>query len=45
MKDLAAREKEQVGLEERQKHTKTKLKKLQKSITEVEPARDYCKYP
>lgn len=35
MKDLAAREKEQVGLEERRKHAKTKLKKLHKSINDV----------
>ena len=35
MKDLAKREKDQVGLEERRKHAKTKLKKLKKSIADV----------
>ena len=39
MKDLAEREKAQVGLEERRKHAKTKLKKLNKAITDVSKRR------
>ncbi|EKM61772.1 uncharacterized protein PHACADRAFT_135672 [Phanerochaete carnosa HHB-10118-sp] len=39
MKDLAGREKEQVSLEERRKHAKTKLKKLQKSMNDDEKAK------
>ncbi|KIP03912.1 hypothetical protein PHLGIDRAFT_31603 [Phlebiopsis gigantea 11061_1 CR5-6] len=38
-KDLAALEKEQVGLVERGKHAKTKFKKLKKSIADDEKAR------
>ena len=35
VKDLAAHEKQQVGLEERSKHVKSKAKKLKKSVEEV----------
>jgi structural maintenance of chromosome 4 len=35
VKDLAAHEKQQVGLEERSKHAKSKAKKLKKSVQDV----------
>lgn len=35
LKDLVAKEKEEVGLQERKKHATTKAKKLKKSITDV----------
>lgn len=35
VKDLAVHEKEQVGLEERSKHAKSKSKKLKKSVQDV----------
>lgn len=35
VKDLAAREKTQISLEEKRKHANTKAKKLKKSINDV----------
>lgn len=35
MKELAVHEKQQVNLEERKKHAKTKEKKLKKSLQDV----------
>jgi hypothetical protein len=35
LKDLVAKEKEEVGLQERKKHATTKAKKLKKSLTDV----------
>ena len=35
VKDLAAHEKQQAGLEERSKHAKSKAKKLKKSLQDV----------
>jgi hypothetical protein len=35
VKDLAVHEKQQVGLEERSKHAKSKAKKLKKSLQDV----------
>lgn len=35
LQDLTAREKEQVGLEERRKHAKTRTKKSEKSLADV----------
>ena len=35
LKELAGKEKEEVGLQERKKHATTKAKKLKKSLTDV----------
>lgn len=35
LKELALNEKQQVSLEEKRKHAKTKLKKLQKTVADV----------
>jgi len=35
VKDLTAHEKKEVGLQERQKHAKSKAKKLKKSVQDV----------
>ena len=35
VKELAGKEKEEVGLQERKKHATTKAKKLKKSLTDV----------
>lgn len=35
LQDLTAREKDQVGLEERRKHAKTRTKKSEKSLADV----------